>query len=44
VAPRQCKRSERALQMPVYQVVVVHGILPAELREMSKKLSSTQVT
>jgi hypothetical protein len=40
---RQCKRSERALRMPAYQVMVVRGILPAELREASKKLSSTRV-
>ena len=37
------RRTEASLRMPAYQVMAVRGILPMELREQSKKLTSTRV-
>lgn len=37
------RRTETSLRMPAYQVMAVRGVLPLELREQSKKLTSTRV-
>lgn len=37
------RRTEVSLRMPAYQVMAVRGVLPLELREQSKKLTSTRV-
>jgi hypothetical protein len=37
------RRREASLRMPAYQVMAVRGVLPMELREQSKKLTSTRL-